>query len=404
MRWKFQPIKDLRNRLLQRWWKYAGVGVARTSEDSFLDSSELLIQQGFHASTRTYPEWPMAGRITEVSQELTKCTEGELASTHCQDWLGKLTVEYPADFIAILPQASVLSRQGFVLSSQREELASLGGDGFDLVFPHQSSVPYVPRPRQVVGRLLNLTNDRSQRNYFHWTFEMLAQLRLLEEAGIAFDHVAVPARKSFPRESLKLIGISESQMIPMAHYTHLQADELIVLSRHGGYPLPSGVIFLRDSMRDKSWSRFDSPQRLRLYISRASCNSRRVTNEEQLLTALQPFGFQSVRLECLSVRQQIELFQQADIVVGPHGAGLTNSAFCRPGTAVIEISPTSRPCRYFHCISHINQLRFRVYFGRSIRRPGQAGTEADIEVDCQDLVAEVEYLLQGGEKPLARVA
>jgi len=32
----------------------------------------------------------------------------------------------------------------------------------------------------------------------------------------------------------------------------------------------------------------------------------------------------------------IELFQSADVIIGPHGAGLTNMVYARPGTSVVE--------------------------------------------------------------------
>jgi capsular polysaccharide biosynthesis protein len=34
----------------------------------------------------------------------------------------------------------------------------------------------------------------------------------------------------------------------------------------------------------------------------------------------------------MSLREQVALFQTADAVVGLHGAGLVNIAFCRTGT------------------------------------------------------------------------
>jgi len=36
---------------------------------------------------------------------------------------------------------------------------------------------------------------------------------------------------------------------------------------------------------------------------------------------------------------QAALFRQASIVIGLHGAGLTNTGFCQPSTSVVEILP-----------------------------------------------------------------
>jgi capsular polysaccharide biosynthesis protein len=39
----------------------------------------------------------------------------------------------------------------------------------------------------------------------------------------------------------------------------------------------------------------------------------------------------------MSVAEQISLFAAAEVVIGAHGAALTNTVFCSPGTKVIEI-------------------------------------------------------------------
>ena len=78
----------------------------------------------------------------------------------------------------------------------------------------------------------------------------------------------------------------------------------------------------------------DAPRRL--YISRAGTGRRRVTNEAEVVKYLGRFGFQPVQLESFTLREQARLFSTAEVIAGPHGAGLSNLAFCRPGTRVLE--------------------------------------------------------------------
>ena len=45
----------------------------------------------------------------------------------------------------------------------------------------------------------------------------------------------------------------------------------------------------------------------------------------------------------------IQLFARARLVVGPHGAGLSHTLFCGPGTAVVEIAfMRSPPMMFWH--------------------------------------------------------
>lgn len=66
---------------------------------------------------------------------------------------------------------------------------------------------------------------------------------------------------------------------------------------------------------------------LRLYLSRRNANTRHISNERELIHGLQKRGFQICMPEMMTLPQQIELFKQADFVVGPHGAGLANILF-----------------------------------------------------------------------------
>lgn len=62
----------------------------------------------------------------------------------------------------------------------------------------------------------------------------------------------------------------------------------------------------------------------RIYISRGDADRRRIANEDELVEQLEARGFVSVKLRGLSAAEQIGLFREADIVVGPHGMGLTH--------------------------------------------------------------------------------
>lgn len=49
-----------------------------------------------------------------------------------------------------------------------------------------------------------------------------------------------------------------------------------------------------------------------------------------------------------SMRGQLELFSKASMIVGPHGAGLSNMIVAPLHTPVLEIGPISCPFCYLH--------------------------------------------------------
>eukprot|EP00475_Leptophrys_vorax_P043628 TRINITY_DN8462_c0_g1_i4.p1 TRINITY_DN8462_c0_g1~~TRINITY_DN8462_c0_g1_i4.p1 ORF type:complete len:129 (+),score=45.14 TRINITY_DN8462_c0_g1_i4:279-665(+) len=58
------------------------------------------------------------------------------------------------------------------------------------------------------------------------------------------------------------------------------------------------------------------------------------------------YSLQVVKASSMTVREQIALFKQAAVIMGPHGAGLSNMMWMAQGSIVIEfpISPNYNVC------------------------------------------------------------
>ena len=132
----------------------------------------------------------------------------------------------------------------------------------------------------------------------------------------------------------------------------------------------------------------------RIYITRGSSRvGRRVANEAEVQRLLERFGFRSHALEELPLAAQIELFFDAEAVVGVHGAGLTNLLFA-DRAAVVELHPcrTVFPHYYFLCRAMGHRYRFLC--------SDEATRHSDLSVDTGALEA---CLLELFEPPRASV-
>jgi hypothetical protein len=79
----------------------------------------------------------------------------------------------------------------------------------------------------------------------------------------------------------------------------------------------------------------------KLYVSRRDAAMRRLANEDELTHILRELGFQTIVMSEHNWADQIDLLASADVVVGPHGMGLTLLAFNLRQPQVIEIfNPT----------------------------------------------------------------
>jgi capsular polysaccharide biosynthesis protein len=123
----------------------------------------------------------------------------------------------------------------------------------------------------------------------------------------------------------------------------------------------------------------------RFAIDRRGPNRRSLRNETEVLQALVRHGFVPVRLEELSLAEQICLFRQAEAIVAPQGVGLANLGFARPGCIVVELMPDSRVDWRFRNLAALAHLQYDCVLGRA-RKPWRpldedgAGTEWEISV------------------------
>jgi capsular polysaccharide biosynthesis protein len=79
----------------------------------------------------------------------------------------------------------------------------------------------------------------------------------------------------------------------------------------------------------------------RIFITRRGVG-RTIRNLVATAEVLKRNGVKMIDSEFLTLQEQSALFAGASMVIGIHGAGLTNMIFCRSGTPVIEINPAFR--------------------------------------------------------------
>jgi capsular polysaccharide biosynthesis protein len=153
--------------------------------------------------------------------------------------------------------------------------------------------------------------------------------------------------------------------------------------------------FIPSTYRQKIYDVF-LPQRARvknkiIFISRAeSYNQRHVTNELELIKVLEKFGFQKYILEKMSLPEQTELFYDADAVVAPHGAGLSNIIFSE-NIKVIELFPYPFVIPYFYYLAKSMGHTYQYWCGNYQYKDAQ-GWNDNFFVDVPELQQILESL------------
>jgi hypothetical protein len=237
----------------------------------------------------------------------------------------------------------VLGREGTVISSDNRVIEAFTySDANDELASHPIfRRRRFPRPLRLSGTYATIVYP-SAFAWYHWVTECLPRLEMLLPWLEALDGLFVPAHVE-PQvlQSLEAMGVRREQLFPLEINSHVQPDVLFAPRYCAGLNLPEWVPgFLQSSI---GLDPHDAkPPFRKLYISRADTNKRRVLNEEQLLPILERAGFTVVRLRDLDFQEQARLFHEAAWVVAPHGAGLVNVLYSRPGVQVIELSPSEQ--------------------------------------------------------------
>lgn len=241
----------------------------------------------------------------------------------------------------------------------------------ELFWRHEPAyIRYVPQVSEsqlckVRGRVVVLA-QLAYANYYHYMYEILGRLAMIESQGIEYDWLYIPCDKPFMKELLQMWGVDMAKVIqPSGNTYYIEADELIVPSiiinttfahepDFGGYLRPDVVEIIRNrfmSFADQQKS--SATYAKKIFISRKD-GKRNVSNEDEVFEFFKAKGFVRYELGKLSVVEQIKLFQGADVVVAIHGAGCFNTIFCKPGTKFVELFQALRDATFSFLAQTIN--------------------------------------------------
>tara|TARA_Y100000590_G_scaffold85984_1_gene96249 strand:+ start:4067 stop:5173 length:1107 start_codon:yes stop_codon:yes gene_type:complete len=248
------------------------------------------------------------------------------------------------------------------------------------------------------GRVLNLAQGASgHNNYSHWLLDILPKLKLYNEIFNYenLNYIYLNKLNSFQRSSLDLLGLEKVKILDSNKFRHIQCDELIATdhpSYFKGYILDQAqyvpnwiVTWLRDSFLNKS-KNTDYKEKVFIDRSMSKFKHSQIINYSETINFLKEKNFEIIKLENLSFVKQISLFKNAKIVVGAHGAGLTNICFSQSGSKIIEIRSSKPGYGYqnkvYERISQINRLNYKLYSTPFI---AEKNIDGDLNIDINKL-------------------
>jgi hypothetical protein len=227
-------------------------------------------------------------------------------------------------------------------------------------------------------------------NYYHWLMEYLPKIGLWRKYGAPneADRFVVHENVSdWIEETLLTLGIARGARLEISGRCTFRVSTLHV-------PSVVGTDFAVEFLRRSFLPRQIIPKRDRvIYVSRLDqpASRTRVASELELIRVLAQAGVEILIPSEMTFSQQVEAFAGASVVVGAHGAALTNIAFCPPGARVIEINnAVNQHYTFFSEIAKAAGLDFRRYVATA-SNPGDSAENAAAIVDPDAILRSISF-------------
>lgn len=247
-----------------------------------------------------------------------------------------------------------------------------------------------------------LISGISETNYYHWIVEILSQLEYVSELFEKYGdyYLLIPAWvEKIPsiNEFFTYFNIHHP-LIRLDHLISYQVDKLLVISSpnfhvphlsgspeehvENSYCRPGSIDYLRGLVVNAYTNLNLKNKPKRLFLARKK--GKRNYNQDEVKRLLLTYGFAQVFLEDYSFLEQVELFQNAEIIIGPPGAAWANLLFCRQGIKALSwIAEESGESSCFSNIAYHLDIRLDYLRFRSGRGDSKDLYLADYVIDLQ---------------------
>ncbi len=226
--------------------------------------------------------------------------------------------------------------------------------------------------KNIQGKVFNLCQGASGNNYFHFIFDILPKIYLLNSKidlnKIDYFYVSDP--KKWQIKIFGILGIGKKKLLSSKKYKHILAKEIYAVDHpwyYKGYvqknceKIPKWIIYKnRNVFLNYFKDNLKNNCKKKIFLDRSTSkyNHCQIKNLNDIKTLLLEKKFKIYKPEFLSFDKQINLFKNCSIIIAAHGAALSNIIFCKPGTKVIEIIPADHPNRKADRVSKVLKLKY----------------------------------------------
>jgi capsular polysaccharide biosynthesis protein len=232
-----------------------------------------------------------------------------------------------------------------------------------------------------------LVFDSWSHGYFHWMCDVLPRL-LSAKKHVANSYLLIPEsyHSPFITETLAAIPCKGIQTIPSSHYVftkNLILPEPICATGNYNVQLMHEV---KNRLTTFFNIRMPHTGCKNIYVSRKKAAYRKILNEAELLPILKKYNFEIIYFENHTLKNQIAIMSEAKIMIGLHGANLTNLLFMPAEGYLFELRSKNDAHNnaYFSLASAMNlHYLYQCCNSHSLNYQNTTANKFDIVVDAE---------------------
>ncbi len=215
-------------------------------------------------------------------------------------------------------------------------------------------------------------------NIYHFIFDVALRLRYYENVKNLIDFYLIPEDldERYASALKQYFGIDNNQLFKIDSKKKYNIEHLYTSSLTGseGRLISSDISYLEKALNITPYPKATK----KLYLTRGNVSSRKINNESDLITLLNAHGFEIIDCGILSIEDQINTLKEAKIVIGVHGAALTNILAMPNHGKVIEIfSPDYFRTDCFYPIASLKNISYQYITGNKEANWGDISLNLD---------------------------
>ena len=128
-----------------------------------------------------------------------------------------------------------------------------------------------------------------------------------------------------------------------------------------------------------------------IYISRKG--KRIVRNEDEIIEVLKKFNFTILEDKPRTNAEQMAIFNNAKIIIGPHGAAYANIVWCKPKTHLVELFAKNYYLPYYRYLAVKLDLNYSAIFENNVEDTHYSHLYEDMTIDPQRVQQALEEIM-----------